>query len=739
MQNIEKNIADNIGGIYTFYFIPVADVVSIPLAVSKQISAAVVLADAKYFYSAEITLESFSYKEPQTDNEDGSSYAVSLGGFVAGDSSQLTDLFDEMSGGRFIVICEDSNNKKRLLGTIANGMRFKADFDTNNKTAGLKGWNILFAGLLSERPPFYQSVFSAYSTNAPLPVNDTDYLQSEIVLLQSAVAGKEPAIAAGSSAQYWRGDKSWQTLNTSVVPEGTNLYYTQARFDSAFTAKSTTNLSEGTNLYYTQARFDTAFTAKSTSNLSEGTNLYYTQARFDTAFTAKSTTNLSEGTNLYYTQARFDTAFTAKSTSNLSEGTNLYYTQARFDSAFTAKSTTNLSEGTNLYFTNARSIASTLTGYASGSGTISSADTLLGAIQKLNGNDTLKVSTGSAGSLLSLALTGTAGAGYLQLLSQSSPPSAVSGNMILYSNASNSFSLVKRNAANSADITRTFTFPDSSVTYIYPSPTTGGSDTLAVLGTAQTFTAAQTFSSTLNKITLTAPATAATLTLADNTTTSVTGGGTLALGGFTLTAPATGTVALLATTQTFTGSKTFQSSTTVNGLLLVGGSINSNADNGFQIGTQSTAFSSVFARVYNSSSGGNVILQTLTVNAGSSTGNATVTTGNLVTGVTTGGSSGSTTITTGNANVIDVSSGNLILSTGAITGGTGVRGSITIANNAAIKTGFWNTTPIVQPTTSFVSGTLVSNGGTALTSTDTIDGYTLLQLVKIIRSLGLAA
>jgi len=69
---------------------------------------------------------------------------------------------------------------------------------------------------------------------------------------------------------------------------------------------TTTDLAEGTNLYYTQGRFDTALTAKSTTDLSEGTNLYYTQGRFDTALTAKSTTDLSEGTNLYYTDERVD-------------------------------------------------------------------------------------------------------------------------------------------------------------------------------------------------------------------------------------------------------------------------------------------------------------------------------------------------------------------------------------------------------------------------------------------------
>ena len=82
-------------------------------------------------------------------------------------------------------------------------------------------------------------------------------------------------------------------------------------------AATTTNITEGTNLYYTQARFDTAFAAKSTTNLTEGTNLYYTTTRansdFDTRLATKSTTNLAEGTNLYYTDTRVGTYLTANS------------------------------------------------------------------------------------------------------------------------------------------------------------------------------------------------------------------------------------------------------------------------------------------------------------------------------------------------------------------------------------------------------------------------------------------
>jgi hypothetical protein len=61
----------------------------------------------------------------------------------------------------------------------------------------------------------------------------------------------------------------------------------------------------------------------STTDLSEGTNLYYTTARFDTAFSGKSTTDLSEGTNLYYTTTRANTDIDARVTKSFVDALNV--------------------------------------------------------------------------------------------------------------------------------------------------------------------------------------------------------------------------------------------------------------------------------------------------------------------------------------------------------------------------------------------------------------------------------
>lgn len=70
-------------------------------------------------------------------------------------------------------------------------------------------------------------------TYSKLNLTDGDVPQSKINGLSSTLSGKENAISSGTASQYWRGDKTWQTLNTAAVSESTNLYYTDARVRSA--------------------------------------------------------------------------------------------------------------------------------------------------------------------------------------------------------------------------------------------------------------------------------------------------------------------------------------------------------------------------------------------------------------------------------------------------------------------------------------------------------------------------
>jgi len=81
----------------------------------------------------------------------------------------------------------------------------------------------------------------------------------------------------------------------------------------------------------------------------------------------------------------------------------------------------------------------------------------------------------------------------------------------------------------------------------------------------------------------------------------------------------------------------------------------------------------------------------------------------------------------GNVTLADV---NLVLGTT-----TGTK----IGTATTQKIGFWNATPIVQPTTAVAGATFTVSAGTAVNDASTFDGYTIKQVVKALRNEGLLA
>jgi len=158
--------------------------------------------------------------------------------------------------------------------------------------------------------------------------------------ITSSLAGKEPTITAGSVAQYRRGDKSWQTLNTAAVAENaTNLYYTNVRADARIAAANigdlanvnTTGVAANKILKYNSgnSRFeiaddidsiaeltDTTITAAASGDILKHNGTAWVDVVLDTAAVAEN------ATNLYYTDARADTRADARITAANIENLN---------------------------------------------------------------------------------------------------------------------------------------------------------------------------------------------------------------------------------------------------------------------------------------------------------------------------------------------------------------------------------------------------------------------------------
>jgi hypothetical protein len=70
---------------------------------------------------------------------------------------------------------------------------------------------------------------------------------------------------------------------------------------------------------------------------------------------------------------------------------------------------------------------------------------------------------------------------------------------------------------------------------------------------------------------------------------------------------------------------------------------------------------------------------------------------------------------------------------------TGTTTGSKIGTATTQKIAFWNSTPIVQPTTSVTASTFVANTSMILNDSATFDGYTIGQVVKALRNMGLLA
>ena len=72
-----------------------------------------------------------------------------------------------------------------------------------------------------------------------IDVYDKTTSDARYALINHTHTGYEPTVTPGTVAQYYRGDKTWQNLNTEAIQEtGSKYYYTDARARAAFSSNN---------------------------------------------------------------------------------------------------------------------------------------------------------------------------------------------------------------------------------------------------------------------------------------------------------------------------------------------------------------------------------------------------------------------------------------------------------------------------------------------------------------------
>ena len=143
------------------------------------------------------------------------------------------------------TLADEAEGYAVITGRLSN-------IDTSSYSEG----DVLFVGatggLTSTKPTGESNV----TQNIGI-VNKVHASSGSIIIYGSGRGAATPNLNNGN---IFIGDSANQsvtsTLDTSIVPENSNLYYTTNRFDTRLATKDTGDLSEGSNLYYTTARAD---------------------------------------------------------------------------------------------------------------------------------------------------------------------------------------------------------------------------------------------------------------------------------------------------------------------------------------------------------------------------------------------------------------------------------------------------------------------------------------------------
>jgi hypothetical protein len=227
-----------------------------------------------------------------TSAKKGNFYIVSVAGSLAGVTLNVGD---------HIVFNQDASNP------ITSAM-----FDVIDNTDAVASVNTQTGVVVLDTDDIAEGGTNAYFTNARADariaaatandLSDVSYtagagIDGYVMKYNNTSGNWEAQVEAAGAVTSVNTQTGAVVLDSDDITEGTtNLYYTNARFDTQLATKDTDDLSEGaSNLYYTNARFDTQLATKDTDDISEGaTNQYFTNARADARIAAATANDLSD-------------------------------------------------------------------------------------------------------------------------------------------------------------------------------------------------------------------------------------------------------------------------------------------------------------------------------------------------------------------------------------------------------------------------------------------------------------
>jgi len=153
MITINRQEADNIGGIISVSFLDVNDIVLIPAQVNHIISkSGILIRSGVSWLTLYGTPESIGFTCQPEETNAGTIFTPTLTLKYPRDNSTIIAAFEDMTRRPMILTIEDSNLVEKLLGDTKNPMRMQFNSVKPGEAAGYNGYEITFSGKYTHTP-----------------------------------------------------------------------------------------------------------------------------------------------------------------------------------------------------------------------------------------------------------------------------------------------------------------------------------------------------------------------------------------------------------------------------------------------------------------------------------------------------------------------------------------------------------------------------------------------------------
>lgn len=162
MQNITKKLADNLGGNFNLWFVPINEIEEYPRRTAKTLSINAEITTTNGWYIFDFIRQTLLGDETEKKDGNQSVYDHLIDGFINSSDEGLLLQFEVMAKLRFVVLRRNANGEIKMHGTPKQPLQFGYKHSSKSRHSDLAGIDFKFFGTTTKQSLFYRGTITEH-------------------------------------------------------------------------------------------------------------------------------------------------------------------------------------------------------------------------------------------------------------------------------------------------------------------------------------------------------------------------------------------------------------------------------------------------------------------------------------------------------------------------------------------------------------------------------------------------